>query len=325
VQLDRDLRLFQEWFSAHMRPSYVSWKILQRIVLRAVERMMELATGSDEAIRLLAAAEAGDHQPLSAVDLTNCRQYIQMLSGKCLQQLQAAQPQIERFGNTLNAWLGSLQAEQKMHDGLTSWNASDRQLPIGWGNMLQRVQGVLDSSLHRYVVDRCFHTPAGQPPTQEPAEGMLCLEHLLRLSTDLVGRLMREAGIETCELAQAASSGSSRTVELQELEDLIPSAAQRGGRLYRLLAVTPSQSSDINGRLKQLDMHESCTIVPAPFGEVPVAVCDASGLNLPGLISAFWRPSSETFRLAERLHTRSDVAWPAIDSLLTPPIAEAAK
>ena len=51
--------------------------------------------------------------------------------------------------------------------------------------------------------------------------------------------------------------------------------------------------------------------------QVPVAVCDAFDLNLAGLISTYWRPSPDTFRLAERLHTRSDVAWPAMETLLT--------
>ena len=56
--------------------------------------------------------------------------------------------------------------------------------------------------------------------------------------------------------------------------------------------------------------------VDARFGEEPVAVCDAADVNLPGTINAFWRPNADTFHLAERLHTRCDVAWPDIDLLL---------
>ncbi len=83
-----------------------------------------------------------------------------------------------------------------------------------------------------------------------------------------------------------------------------------------MLAVTQSQMQDIQPRLQQLDMAEACTIVPAQFGEEPVAVCDANELNLPAIISSFWRPSGETLKLSERLHTRCDVAWPGVDCLL---------
>lgn len=358
AQLDRDLHTFHQWFTGHMRPSYVSWKILQRTVLRAVERMIELAS-SDALMQALATDDAGDSEPLAAGDLANCRKYLQLLSSKCLQRLQLAQPPIEHLGKSLGTWLSRLQTEEKMQVGLSDWAAAEGNIPIGWRHMLQRVSGVLDTSLHRYIVDRCFSGSAGEPASAgangpgsagpalaspalasqesatpksagpelanpDSADGTLCLEHLLRLSTDLIQRLMRDAGIETPEQPQTGSGSPMRSVVLQEIEDLVPSAAQRGGRLYRLLAVTPSQLSQIGQRLKQLDMNESCTIVPARFGEVPVAVCDAGELNLPGLISGFWRPSSETFQLAERLHTRSDVAWPSIDTLLAGPMLEAA-
>ncbi len=34
LQLERDLRVCREWLANHIRPSYISWKLLQRIVLR---------------------------------------------------------------------------------------------------------------------------------------------------------------------------------------------------------------------------------------------------------------------------------------------------
>jgi hypothetical protein len=315
LQLERDVRTCREWLSNHLRPSYVSWKLLQRIVLRTVERMLELATGPEAALRLLADEDTPEREALSTVDAGALRSYIKQLSDRCLQMLQQTQPQIEQFGLMLVGWSGSLQAEQKMQGG-TTLTLEQANIPVAWRQMLQRVHSTLDATLHRYVVGRCFNSFANDKSGQELAQGMLSLEHLLRLSTDMTTRFMREAGVVPVAPVAENVTGT-RSIVLQDVESLVPPAAMRGGKLHRLLAVTNSQLADIRPRLEQLDMIESCTIVPAQFGEEPVAVCDANELNLSAIISSYWRPSVETFRLAERLHTRCDVNWPSIDMLLS--------
>lgn len=318
MQLERDMRIWRQWLSAQMRPSYVSWKMLQRIVLRAVERMLEMAAFTDDQLREHIGEDRGDREPLAQADLESIRKYIEQLSSRCLQQLQSAQPQVDQFAGMMVAWAGSLHAEQKMRDGLAGADLVDSHLPAAWRQMLARVDAALDKSLHLFAIGRCFEALSGDPNSQEVANGgALSLEHLLRMSVDFVSRLMRESGIEAPPVEKADKISLTRSVVLQDVESLVPAAAARGGRLHRLLAITPSQLSEIQERLQQLDMHTSCTIVPAQFGEEPVAVCDASDLNLSAMINAFWRPNADTFRLAERLHTRCDVAWPDIDMLLT--------
>ncbi|MCC6512274.1 MAG: protein kinase [Pirellulaceae bacterium] len=316
LQLERDLRTCREWLAGHMRPSYISWKLLQRIMLRTVERMLELSTGPESELRKMADEDTPEREALAPADAGALRYYIKQLSDRFMQQLQQSQPQIEQFAGTLVNWSGSLQAEQKMRGASESITLEQSHVPVGWRHMLQRVHSTLDTTLQRYVVGRCFNSFAGDKSGQDVASGMLSLEHLLRLSTDMVSRLMREAGIAPV-VASVDLSSSTRSIVLQDVESLVPPAALRGGRLYRLLGVTASQLSDIRPRLEQLDMVEACTIVPAQFGEEPVAVCDANELNLPALISAFWRPNADVFKLAERLHTRCDVAWPSIDNLLS--------
>lgn len=314
LQLERDLRICREWLASHMRPSYVSWKLLQRIVLRTVERMLELAAGPEETLRKLADEDSPEREALSPVDAGALRHYIKQLSDRCLQQLQQTQPQIEQFANTLSGWSGSLQAEQKMQGGgeLALEQAS---IPVAWRHMLQRVHSTLDNTLQRFIVSRCFNSFPAEASGQEVVNGMLSLEHLLRLSIDMATRLMCEAGVTPLTPLPDSASGT-RSIVLQDMESLIPPAALRGGKLCRMLAVTNAQLNDIKPRLEQLDMVESCTIVPAQFGEEPVAVCDANELNMSAIVSAFWRPTVEAFRLAERLHTRCDVNWPSIDMLL---------
>lgn len=314
LQLERDLRICRDWLASHMRPSYISWKLLQRIVLRSVERMLELAAGPEAELRKLADEDSPERDALSPVDAGALRHYIKQLSDRCLQQLQQTQPQIEQFANTLTNWAGSLQAEQKMQ-GTSSLTLEQASIPVAWRHMLQRVHSTLDTTLQRYIVGRCFNSFANDKSGQEVANGMLSLEHLLRLSIDLATRLMRDAGVTPLAPPPENASGT-RSIVLQDMESLVPPAALRGGKLRRLLAVTNSQLNDIKPRLEQLDMVESCTIVPAQFGEEPVAVCDANELNMAAIVSAFWRPNLEAFRLAERLHTRCDVNWPSIDMLL---------
>ncbi len=314
LQLERDLRTCRDWLASHLRPSYISWKLLQRIVLRTVERMLELATGPESELRKLADEDSPEREALSPNDAGALRHYIKQLSDRCLQQLQQTQPQIEQFANTLASWSGSLQAEQKMQ-GANSLTLEQASIPVAWRHMLQRVHSALDTTLQRYVVGRSFNTFVNDQNGQELANGMLSLEHLLRLSIDLSTRLMREAGVAPSAPPPENSSGT-RSIVLQDMESLIPPAALRGGKLRRLLAVTNAQLDDIKPRLEQLDMVDSCTIVPAQFGEEPVAVCDANDLNIASIVSAFWRPNVEAFRLAERLHTRCDVNWPSIDMLL---------
>lgn len=314
LQLERDLRICRDWLASHMRPSYVSWKLLQRIVLRTVERMLELATGPEAELRKLADEDTPERETLSPGDAGALRHYIKQLSDRGLQQLQQAQPQIEQFAGTLSSWCSSLQAEQKMQ-GNGSLTLEQASIPVAWRHMLQRLHSTLDNTLQRYVVGRCFNSYANDTCGQEMANGMLSLEHLLRLSIDMATKLMGEAGITPLAPPPENASGT-RSIVLQDMESLIPPAALRGGKLCRMLAVTSSQLNDIKPRLEQLDMVESCTIVPAQFGEEPVAVCDANDLNMAAIVSAFWRPTVEAFRLAERLHTRCDVNWPSIDMLL---------
>ncbi len=316
LQLERDLRLCRDWLASHMRPSYVSWKLLQRIVLRTVERMLELASGPEAELRKLADDDTPESEALSPAEAGALRHYIRQLSDRCIQQLQLFQPQIEQFASTLVGWSGSLQAEQKMHGASGDLTLEATNVPVAWRHMLQRVHSTLDTTLQRYVVSRCFNAFAGDKTGQEVANGMLSLEHLLRLSVDMATRLMRDAGV-TPVITPPENSSGTRSIVLQDMVSLIPPAALRGGKLRRLLAVTTAQQNEIKPRLEQLDMVESCTIVPAQFGEEPVAVCDANDLNLSSIISAFWRPTAEAFRLAERLHTRCDVNWPSIDMLLT--------
>ena len=314
LQLERDLRICRDWLAGHMRPSYVSWKLLQRIVLRTVERMLELASGPEAELRKLADEDSAEREALSPGDAGALRHYIKQLSDRFVQQLQQIQPQIEQFANALTNWSGSLKAEQKMQ-GANAMMLEQASIPVAWRHMLQRVHSTLDTTLQRYVVSRCFNSFAGDKSGADAVNGMLSLEHLLRLSIDMATRLMNEAGVTPTTPPPENASGT-RSIVLQDVESLVPPAALRGGKLRRLLAVTNSQLNDIKPRLVQLDMVESCTIVPAQFGEEPVAVCDANELNLSAIISAFWRPNADAFRLAERLHTRCDVNWPSIDLLL---------
>lgn len=323
LQLERDARTFDQWLTAHLRPSYVPWKTLQRIALRAVERMMETAnSSSDEPLRALLVDIASGHDGLTSDDFISSRKYLQTLASKCLQHLQFIQPQIERFGKTLSGWQGSLPAQQAMQEGTPCWIETDDSAS-SWRTVMSQVTEVLDATIHRYVSDQCLNSPAGEPTGQASVKKTLKLEHLLQVSNDFIKRSMRQADKPSQDSSPVESSSASRGVALKEIHELVPSAAQCGGRIYRLLAVPATQLSAMSGQLKQLGLDEACTVVPAQGGQVPVVVCDASDLNLPGLIGAFWRPSSETFRLAERLHTRCDVAWPAMDALMTGAMAEA--
>ncbi len=272
------------------------------------------AAGPEADLRKLADEDSPERESLSPVDAGALRHYIRQLADRGLQQLQMAQPQIEQFANMLVGWSGSLQAEQNMQ-GASTLTLEQASIPVAWRHMLQRVHSTLDTTLQRYVVNRCFNSFANDSSGQEVANGMLSLEHLLRLSIDLATRLMKEAGVTPLTPPPENATGT-RSIVLQDMESLIPPAALRGGKLCRMLAVTSSQLNDIKPRLEQLDMVESCTIVPAQFGEEPVAVCDANELNMAAIVSSFWRPTIEAFRLAERLHTRCDVNWPSIDMLL---------
>ncbi len=321
LQLERDLRVCRDWVASHIRPSYISWKMLKRIALRSVERLLELAKSPDDHLQKISAGGKAESR-LSIEELTNLRNYISLLSERFMQQLQAIQPQMEKFTVSLSQWSASLHAEHKMQTDSNNIPLEDLHVPVGWRHMLQRVHSILDSTLQRYVVSRCFNSFVADSSAKEAVAGVLTLEHLLRLSDDMVNRLMREAGMTPNVAPLSDTSTSTRSIVLQDVDSLVPPAAQRGGKMYRLLAVAAAQLNDVQPRLAQLEMTESCTLVPAQFGEEPVAVCDANELNVSGLISSFWRPNADTFRMAERLHSRCDVAWQSADALLACEMAQ---
>ncbi len=187
--------------------------------------MLMLATGPEVELRKMADEDSTHRESIRRWNRPLCECISNIWLIAACNSLQQAQPQIEQFAGTLVSWSGSLQAEQKMQGGepITLDQAS---VPVAWRHMIQRIQSTLDGTLQRYVVGRCFSTFAGDHDGQEAAANMLSLEHLLRLSTDLVTRMMREAGIAPVSPVVESNSGT-RSIVLQDVESLIPPAALR--------------------------------------------------------------------------------------------------
>jgi hypothetical protein len=317
TQLDRDLRSWRAWAGSQLRPRFITWPQLHKVLLRGVEKLLALAEGDDATICEILQQDAAFETAPDASDLRQARLYMRLFAERCLHQITTTGPATEQVSSTLAAWFNSVQAEQNMHSSLGSLDAAAANLPLGWRHMLQRVHAVLDTALQRFAASRCF--PHNRLDANEPnglSPGCITLDHVLRLSTDLITRMMREAGLTHEPKPKERDESSTRTMSLQEMHSLVPSLAQGGGRALRLLAVTPRQFTELQKRDDLVDLLHSCTIVPAQYGEEPCAVCDACDFNLARVIAACWHPSGDTLRLADRLHTRCDVNWPDIDSIL---------
>ena len=317
LQIEKDLRTCRQWQATNTRPTHASWELMQRVILRTIERMMELARADEQILLDLFAEGTQDSEAFDHDKIGSMRSYIESLAGKFVEQLQASQPQIGQFTTMITAWKSSLDAEQKMRgqvNGNIDW--SNMLLPDSWQPLLPRVHSILDATFHHYVSYRCFNITTTNSNHHDSGGGSLSLEHILRLSCDLITRLIREAGRASSNNSTSSAGSNMHSVSLQDIQGFIPQTAQNGGRLYRIFAVTNSQRSEITQRIAQIGISEDFTLVPAQFGEEPVTVCDGNDLNIPALISDFWHPTAETFQLAERLHTRSDVVWPPMDALL---------
>ncbi|MFO1063923.1 MAG: protein kinase [Pirellulales bacterium] len=317
TQVERDVRAWRAWLGAQIRPTFVSWEHLHKVMLRAVDKLLTLADCDDETLLNIMQQDVCDEEKIQLRDVKAARAYIRNLAQKYLQQLKDAQPLVEQLSSTFNGWIKSVRAEQTMGGASGAFESGTNNMPLGWRHMLQRVHSVLDTTLQRFVVSRCFQSirPEG---SEESNPGCISLDHVLRLSTDLLTKLMREAGVDVSETAKAprADTNCTRTMTLQEVQTMVPAAAQRGGKARRLLSVTTRQQSEMRERMQSLDMADSCTIVPAQFGEEPCAVCEAFDFSIARLAGNLWHPNSETLRLAERLQTRCDVSWPEVEEML---------
>lgn len=111
---------------------------------------------------------------------------------------------------------------------------------------------------------------------------------------------------------------------VQAIQERAPKLSNTGGDISRLI-VAPRQKLCELKRILPLassgnDVLQHTTFVEASdTTEEPLVLCEGTNLAVPLLVQRQWRPSSNVFDLAEKLHTRVDVEWPAIHDLLEIP------
>lgn len=335
-QLAADLSTLRKWTENFVAQRNFTWKQIERIHLYLLEQFMDASQTEASVLADFLASRCQVQCSTSSDTLNRGRGYYILLAEAAMKELRQFQTHASDFGKQLQAWSKSLDAERQMREtGQTQATATGLHLPLRWRHLSERVTAVLDSALLRIVTRKCGDeqppvegTPADSHPTDAelnsrsnhfPTSYPASLSAFLRQSSDLVARFTKEMNFSE-EDFEALMQNDDSGQPLQNVGSFFPLLSITGGKHRRLLVLTSQQLEGSMEGLQSLGLLEGTTIIPAACGESPYVVCDTTDVNLAGLVGSLWRPTPETFRLAERLHSRVDQAWPATDFLIQPAV-----
>lgn len=311
-QFAEDLQLWQTTVANLVKSRQCSWKEIEQVQLKTIERLIDF-----QECRLndvLAGLSISTSETLSreAIEETAV-QYIKKLIEACFVSMQS----FHQFGlqhrERLENWCNSIAAEQQGVS--TAWSGEITTLSPELQTLCQKVQSVLDSTVHR--VTESLAVAAMNSPESAASE-KLNLAALLQLSYTLVGRLASATDIPAAELDADLKSGTlaAQRLPLNQLDSLSPALAMGAGEVYRAVVAPGSEKQSLAMLLQRRQWDRTTTLLTASGHMEAHVFCEAVDIPVALLISSLWRPGSKTLQLAERLRTRIDIDWEPAEKLL---------
>ncbi len=324
-QIAVEISLFRRWFRGLFEQRRLSWAQLEKIHLRFVERLVDFSDCQSSVIADFISARREQYEYPSELDIQSLRDYLRRLCQVALTDLQHLRKTVEQFGKQLNSWTASIEAELAFCEGkCTSYMSATVGLPFQWKQLFERATVVLDTTLLKLAIRQCFQDQLAsifdrENSTRGQASATtinMSLPELLQLASNLVRRMMTEMKLSESGFKAIDNAQGEAGPTLDELREFFPQLSASGGKHRRLLLLDAEQADDAAGVLRKQGLFEQTTMVPSCAGEPPYVVCEATDLNVAGLLSSVLRPNGETLRLAERLHTRVDHSWLPTERLL---------
>lgn len=333
-QLAADLTLVRKWMEELVAKREYAWKQIERINLYLLERLMDASQCEFKELASFLAERLQRHVEPNDDIVGRGRGYFGLLAEATMGVFQLLKTQANDLAKQLQSWSNSLDAERQMRESNSDRaDSSLLHLPLRWRHLSERVTSVLDAALHRILTRRCDES---QPSSEvalvdkrktddnsrlfaalvnSPAN----LPAFLRLSNDLVTRFTKDMNFSE-EDFQVLMQSDVAGQPLQNIGSFFPVLTVTGGKHRRALVLTSEQLESSMEGLEKTGLLDETTLIPATFGETPYIVCESAEVNLSGMVGGLWRPTPETFRLAERLHSRVDQPWPPTDSLVQPAV-----
>ena len=220
----------------------------------------------------------------------------------------------------IQSWCASIEAEKALN--ATDWELNLAGLPSRMQLLTNRVNAVLDSTVHRLcsrIVDVGDSPAAAEPPADLDPGHQLNLQYMLSLSRDLVDRISSAMGITPDEFEERTQV-SEKTLLARDIDAFSPFPSIGGGRMYRIVIGPQEQEAVIQSVLEHQRVDQKTTLLPGRRSLELRVVCEIVDLPMTQLVSTFWHPKSVTLQLAERLRTRIDIDWEPATALLEVPL-----
>lgn len=200
---------------------------------------------------------------------------------------------------------------------------------------LKVISGAVPAELGRQLAEQISHSHCSRSfLSAVSSSAMKSLTELFPIDSPAMPLDAQTIVAEACAFAVELSAGQNvklirskcDAVAVAEeiaasIEKRGPQLASCGGDISRLL-VAPAQKLNELKRILPLATGGMDVVQHTAFLEAsdstdePFVLCEATNLTIPLFVQRQWRPSSDVFELAEKLHTRVDVEWPAIHDLL---------
>ncbi len=218
----------------------------------------------------------------------------------------------------LDRWNKTISAERSQHEAMSQFNMAtlSPQVQAVARKVIAMLNSVMDKEL-LLVLDRAFQSPdldeVVASPDNMPAFN---LPHVMNLASEQVAMLAEGTSIDLSRAGRIQTEESLQGVSIADMATYHPGISSQGGISYRFIVSPFEQMQAIHELLDKMTLAETTTCIPATESMGSLAVSESNLVTLPHLVTSLWRPSSATIQLAERLHSRVDIDWKAVATLL---------
>jgi serine/threonine protein kinase len=321
-QLSKDLELWQRWLAHHAKVRVYTWRQIERIQLEGIQGLLNYV--DQQLPALLDSLRRNDPRLTTqkSDSLEAIRLYMNELIRSCVHFMQQVRFDASQLSTQIQqVYQSQLEDSDFSSSSLASTIAGlatqTKQLFDHVCKQLEDRVGTRLIMVLRSAPEKIGLASIDEQPNEADAINVtseMSAQGLLEWSIEFLVQNCRQMGLNPDDLECRIYHFS--TVSPQELKDVLPSVAEGGGEVVRMIVTNQDQLPFVNDSLKQLNIANTTTVVPATTCLGTQLVCDAVNISIPHLISTFWRPTGATLSLVERLRTRIDIDWDDASALL---------
>ncbi|QDV23689.1 protein kinase domain-containing protein [Aureliella helgolandensis] len=313
-----DLRIWQAAVSKQIGLRLFNWKQIEQLQLHAIEQILDFSEIHLSALMQHIQPKLKLQNPPDDLQAA-ASQYCQTLTVAYMERLKRYQAHGKQIAQKLEKWCDSIVAETVLNE--SEQEVSFNTLPIPLQRVAERVNNALNAKLQKLItpiiesIAEPTELGVGNAHMHEGTVAEINLKYMLNLASDLLNRYSREGDISDA-VFQNQDIEEEFTTQLKEISSFVSNLSMVGGDADRIVIGPADQLELIQPFLQRNSLHKSTTLLPTSCRLGLHLFSEATHVNLPALIATLWRPSSDTLRLAERLHTRVDVEWAPVSGLL---------